>query len=240
MHLNDPEGVARRALELAVNDRSELRYDTRAGFGNSERALVAGITSAVCEMLRDMFQEGVEIDQAAKEAADETYASDLARREADLEERENSIAAREKLLAQSITPPNDSIEAVADATPDPTGNDGVAERAAAEEQLRAESIASAEAKAQAEQDAELSDPHPSDTDAEPGDEVETGPGPHGEAAGETVDEHDTIVDNADTVDPASMSYADLQAYAETHGVSKTNDDGKMRSKATLLEELAKH
>lgn len=236
MHLNDPNAVAARALELAVDDKSELRFNTRAGFGNAERALVIGVTHAICEMLRDMFAEGVAIDQAAKEEADELYAKSLEQREADLEERENALAARQAALG--LNNANESILAVAEATPAPTGNDGVEDRVAADEKLRQESIDSAAVNADVHADEQLSDPHPSDTDAEPGDTVETGPGPSGEAAGEEVAEVEGV-DNADVLDPTSMSYAELQEYAEAHGVSKTDEGGKMRSKATLLQELGK-
>ena len=248
MHLNDPEGIAREALRLAEaaathQTTSEVVQDTRAGYGYRERALTVGIVSAVCTTLRDMFEEGVELDQAAKEKADAQYADDLEQRERDLEERELALAQRQAALG--LDPTNQSIGLVAEATPEPRMNDGAAERAADEDRKRQESIdrAAAIAHFDPEADRPITDT-PADPDLQPisetetGEELEQGPGPQGEAAGQEKLPSPVELQEADKADElAELKYADLQAYAEEHGVSKTDDGGKMRSKAALLELL---
>jgi hypothetical protein len=158
LHINDPEKIARRAMELTVNDTSDLQHDTQAGLGRSERALAHGIISAMCETLRSMFEHGVEIDVAAKETADEAAAEELSARERDLEERELALAQR--MAASGIEPPNESIALVQAATGPPTGNPEAIATAALQEKLRQESIDSAALNAEAHGLAPAEDPKP--------------------------------------------------------------------------------
>jgi hypothetical protein len=265
MHLNDPQSIARRALEIATSDTSEVTRDSRAGFGNHERRIIVGISEAFCELFREMFNEGV-----AGEASDERTPEEiLSDREADLEERERSLSQRQDALG--LAPDLSSKELVDMETPAPRGNGDAEAKAAKEQEERQASLDKAAAAADPELAARsgrepgespLSSPkesklqgqvedlrarleiaerqlaenapniitHPADPnlkgtdETKPGEELEQGPGPHGEAAGQ--EKQVSPNDIAHTPTPADNvgAGAQLSEHPDAETTTEANRD----------------